>query len=40
MGMNFKVSVFTHPTLFWVVPGVIGMIAVVVLAVAKARDWI
>ncbi len=40
MGMNFKVSVFTHPTLFWVVLGVIGMIAVVVLAVAKARDWI
>ena len=40
MGMNFKVSVFTHPTLFWVVLGVIGMIAVVVLAIAKARDWI
>lgn len=40
MGMNFKVSVFTHPTLFWVVLGVIVTIGVVALAVAKARDWI
>jgi Mg2+ and Co2+ transporter CorA len=40
MGMNFKVSIFTHPALFWVVLGVIVMIGVVTLAAAKARDWI
>jgi Mg2+ and Co2+ transporter CorA len=40
MGMNFKVGLFEHPTLFWVVLAVIGLIAVVTLAVARARDWI
>jgi magnesium transporter len=40
MGMNFKVSVFTHPMLFWAVLAVIVMIGVVTLAVAKASDWI
>jgi Mg2+ and Co2+ transporter CorA len=40
MGMNFKAPLFTHPMLFWVVVGVIAMIAVVTLAVARARHWI
>jgi magnesium transporter len=40
MGMNFKVSLFTHPTLFWVVLGVIVLIGVVTLAAAKTRKWI
>jgi magnesium transporter len=40
MGMNFKVGLFAHTALFWVVLAVIAMIAVVTLAVAKAKDWI
>jgi magnesium transporter len=40
LGMNFKVGLFAHTALFWVVLAVIAMIAVVTLAVAKAKDWI
>ena len=40
MGMNFKPSLFTHPLLFWATIALIVSIAVVTLAVAKARDWI
>ena len=40
MGMNFKVSLFSHAMMFWLVVGVIVLIGVVTLAVAKARDWI
>jgi magnesium transporter len=40
MGMNFKVGLFAHPALFWIVLGMIATIAVVTLAVARARDWI
>ena len=40
MGMNFKPSLFTHPTLFWATIAVIISIGVVTLVAAKARDWI
>ena len=40
MGMNFKVGLFEHAALFWVVVLVIALIAAVTLAVAKLRDWI
>ena len=40
MGMNFKVGLFAHPALFWVVLGAIALIAVVTLAAARAREWI
>jgi magnesium transporter len=40
MGMNFKVGLFDHPTLFWVVLAVIVGIAPVALGFAKLRDWI
>jgi magnesium transporter len=40
MGMNFKVGLFAHPALFWVVLVVIGLIAVVTIAVARGREWI
>ena len=40
MGMNFKVGLFAHPALFWVVLGAIALIAVVTLATARAREWI
>ena len=40
MGMNFRAPLFTHPELFWVVLGVIALIAVVALAIARAFDWI
>ena len=40
MGMNFKVGLFEHAALFWVVVLVIALIGAVTLAVAKLRDWI
>jgi magnesium transporter len=40
MGMNFHPSIFQHGVLFWVVNGVIVLIALVTLAVARARRWI
>ena len=40
MGMNFKVELFARTWLFYVVVAVIALIAVVVLAFAKFRDWI
>ncbi len=40
MGMNFKVGLFTHPDLFWVVVGFVGLIAVTTLMVAKLRHWL
>jgi magnesium transporter len=40
MGMNFKPSLFQHAILFWVVNGVIVLIALVTLAVARMRRWI
>ena len=40
MGMNFKVGLFESAAYFWVVVGSIVAVAVVTLAVARARDWI
>ena len=40
MGMNFKVSLFVHPWVFWVVIGVIIGVAPLTLGVAKLRSWI
>jgi Mg2+ and Co2+ transporter CorA len=40
MGMNFKAGLFEHAALFWVVNGVIVLIALVTLGVARNRRWI
>jgi magnesium transporter len=40
MGMNFQVGLFDRAWIFWVVIGMMLGIAVVVLSVARARDWI
>jgi magnesium/cobalt transport protein CorA len=40
MGMNFKVGLFDDPALFWVVLGLMGVIAAVVLIVARRLRWI
>lgn len=40
MGMNFKVGLFEHTALFWVVVAVIVAVAPFTIAVAKLRDWI
>ena len=40
MGMNFKVGIFDHPGVFWVVVGAIVALAGVTLVVARTRDWI
>lgn len=40
MGMNFKVGLFSHPQLFWVVLGVIAGFAPLTITLAKKRGWI
>jgi len=40
MGMNFRVGLFEHETLFWVVIGIIVCVAPVTVLVAKRRRWI
>ena len=40
MGMNFKIGLFDHPALFWVVVAVIVAVAPVTIALAKLRAWI
>jgi Mg2+ and Co2+ transporter CorA len=40
MGMNFKVGLFNHTWLFWVVLAVIVAVAPLTLGVAKLRRWI
>jgi len=40
IGMNFKVGLFTHTWLFWVVLGLIIAIASLTLGVARRRRWI
>jgi magnesium transporter len=40
LGMNFRVGLFEHAWLFWVVLGAIAALAVATLAAARARDWI
>lgn len=40
MGMNFKVGLFSHPELFWVVVLAIFAIGAVTVALAKVRNWV
>jgi Mg2+ and Co2+ transporter CorA len=40
MGMNFKVGLFDEPMLFWVVVGLIALIAPVTVGLAKMWRWI
>ena len=40
LGMNFKVGLFEHSGLFWVVLALIATFAVATLAAARARRWI
>ncbi len=40
LGMNFKVSLFDHPQLFWVVIALMITVALVTVVVAKLRRWI
>ena len=40
MGMNFKVPLFDHAALFWVVIAVIVLVAPLTIGVAKLRHWI
>jgi magnesium transporter len=40
LGMNFKVGLFEHTSLFWVVIAVIVAIGVVTIATARVRRWI
>ena len=40
MGMNFKVGLFDHPLVFWVVLALIVAIAPLAIGLAKLRDWI
>jgi Mg2+ and Co2+ transporter CorA len=40
MGMNFNVGLFDYAWLFWAVIAFMLVIAVLVLAVARAREWI
>jgi magnesium transporter len=40
MGMNFKVGFFDEPSYFFVVIAAMGAMAVVILGVARWRDWL
>ena len=40
MGMNFKVPIFDNSSLFFVVVGLMGVMAVVTLLVARWRHWL
>jgi Mg2+ and Co2+ transporter CorA len=40
MGMNFKVGLFSQPTIFYVVVAAILLIAPITVSVAKSRAWI
>ena len=40
LGMNFKVGLFDHAWLFWVVLGAIAALAAATLVAARARRWI
>ena len=40
MGMNFKVGLFNHAWLFWVVVATMFLIAALVLSLARIRRWI
>ena len=40
MGMNFRVGLFENPNLFWVVLGLMAVMAVSTLVVARWRRWL
>lgn len=40
MGMNFRLGVFESDAYFWVVLGVIGLVTLVAVSVARTRRWI
>ena len=40
MGMNFKVGLFEHAMVFWIVVAVIVLVAPLTIGVAKQRNWI
>ena len=40
MGMNFKVGLFDHAMVFWIVVAVIVLVAPLTIGVAKQRKWI
>ena len=40
MGMNFKVSLFDHAAVFWVIVAMIVGIGVAIVTVATRRDWV
>ena len=40
LGMNFRVGLFEHSNLFWVVLALIALFALATLAAARARRWI
>ena len=40
LGMNFKVGLFEHAELFWVVLAFIVAVALATLAIARVRRWI
>jgi magnesium transporter len=40
MGMNFKVSFFEYPELFWVVLVIMAVLAIGALVAARWRRWL
>jgi len=40
MGMNFKVEIFDNPDLFWVVIGIMAVLAIGTVIAARWRNWL
>jgi Mg2+ and Co2+ transporter CorA len=40
MGMNFKVEIFDNPDLFWVVIGIMAVLAIGTVVAARWRNWL
>jgi Mg2+ and Co2+ transporter CorA len=40
MGMNFHVGLFDNPNMFWVVVGLMVLLALTTLVLARRRDWL
>jgi len=40
MGMNFKVGLFEEPNLFWAVIGVMLLMGISTLGIARWRRWL
>lgn len=40
MGMNFKVGIFDNPNMFWVVIGIMALLAVGTIGFARRRGWL